>query len=60
MYICQFGARHSALLLRDSEGCDLGWVSVVLAIKRRVHGELASEDQLALPSVACEHTKINN
>lgn len=41
-----------ALLLGDGEGCDLGRVSVVLAIKRRVHGEFTPEDQLALPSVA--------
>lgn len=48
-----------ALLLGDGEGSDLGWVSVVLAIKSRVHGELTPEDQLALPSVACERTKTN-
>lgn len=51
--------RQPALLLGDGEGCDLGWVSVVLAIKRRVHGEFTPEDQLALPSVACVHTEIN-
>lgn len=50
-------ATHTALLLGDSEGCDLGWVSVVLAIKRCVHGEFAPEDQLALPSVACDTQK---
>lgn len=43
------------LLLGDGEGRDLGWVSVVLAIKRRVHGELAAEHQLPLPSVAWTH-----
>lgn len=51
----QFGVRHSALLLGDGEGGDLCWVSIVLAIKRCVHGEFAPEDQLALPSVACGH-----
>lgn len=40
------------VVLGDGEGRDLGWLSVVLAIKRRVHGEFAPEDQLALPSVA--------
>lgn len=50
---------NPALLLGDGEGGDLGWVSVVLAIKSRVHGELTPEDQLALPSVACERTKTN-
>lgn len=40
------------VVLGDGEGGDLSWVSVVLAIKRRVHGEFAPEDQLALPSVA--------
>ena len=49
------GARHTALLLGDGEGRDLCWLSVVLAIKCRVHGEFAPEDKLALPSVACEH-----
>lgn len=45
------------LLLGDGEGCDLGRVSVVLAIKRRVHCEFTPEDQLALPSVAWAHRK---
>lgn len=43
------------LLLGDGEGRDLGWVSVVLAIKRRVHGEFAAEHQLPLPAVAWTH-----
>lgn len=55
----QMNIRQPALLLGDGEGCDLGWMSVVLAIKRRVHGEFTPEDQLALPSVACVHTEIN-
>lgn len=40
------------VVLGDGEGCDLGWLGVVLAIERRVHGEFAPEHQLALPSVA--------
>lgn len=44
------------LLLGNGEGRDLGWVSVVLAVKRRVHGEFAAEHQLPLPSVAWTHT----
>lgn len=46
------------VVLGDGKGRDLGWVSVVLAIKRRVHGEFAPEDQLALPSVACPELVI--
>lgn len=46
------------VLLGDSKGCDLSWVSVVLAIKRSVHGEFAPEDQLALPSVPWGHPEI--
>lgn len=46
-------------LLRDGEGCDLSRVSVVLAIKRSVHGEFAPEDQLALPSVPYRHPQIH-
>lgn len=46
-------------LLGDGEGCDLSWLSVVLAIKRSVHGEFAPEHQLALPSVPCRHPEIH-
>lgn len=46
-------------LLGDGERCDLSWVSVVLAIKRSVHGEFAPEDQLSLPSVPCGHPEIH-
>lgn len=46
-------------LLGDGEGCDLSWLSVVLAIKRSVHGEFAPEHQLALPSVPCRHPQIH-
>lgn len=41
------------VVLGDGEGCDFGRVSVVLAVERRVHGEFAPENQLALPSVTC-------
>lgn len=40
------------LLLGDGERRDLGRLGVVLAVERRVHGEFAPEDQLALPPVA--------
>lgn len=47
--------RQNGGSLGDGECADLGGVRVVLAIKRRVHGEFAAEDQLSLPPVACRH-----
>lgn len=53
--VCGVGA-----ILGDGEGADLSGVGVVFPVKRCVHGEFAAEDQLALPSVACEraHTRV--
>lgn len=54
-HICYWGFCS----LGDGERGDLSWVSVVLAIKRSVHGEFAPEDQLALPSVPWRHPQIH-
>lgn len=47
-------------LLRNGKRGDFRRMSVVLAVKRCVHGEFAPELQLSLPSVPCSGGKVNS
>ncbi len=59
LFLSPHSTTNTENLLWNGKRGDFRRMSVVLAVKRCVHGEFAPEHQLSLPSVACLRDKAN-